>query len=191
MLYLKELNSNYHFLLLFAAELRFENDTGTLLLLQFADEVPRDVVRGDTILDASGYRNHGVMQAAASFVSSTTLSVGLSLRNGGMMIPTSPSLQIRHSITIEIWMKANNLKCGYALLKTGSYGFPKLNQINGMLTVYVERSSSLGRTYIQSDYQLHYHVMTSSPEVTRVYLDGRLVQECEYQQTPRINTINI
>ena len=50
MLYLKELNSNYHFLLLFAAELRFENDTGTLLLLQFADEVPRDVVRGDTIL---------------------------------------------------------------------------------------------------------------------------------------------
>ena len=191
MLYLKELNSNYYFLLLFAAQLRFENDTGTVLLMQFADEVPRHVVLGDAILDGSGYSNNGVMQAAASFVSSTTLSVGLLLKNGGIRIPTSPSLQIRHSITIEIWMKANNLNCGYALLKRGSYGFPKLNKINGMLTVYVERSSSLGRTYIQSDYQLHYHVMSSSPQVTRVYLDGRMVQECEYQQTPRINTINI
>ena len=183
MLYLKELNSNYHFLLLFAAELRFQNDTGTVLLLQFADEVPRDVVHGDAILDASGYRNHGVMQAAASFVSSTTLSVGLSLKNGGIRIPTTPSLEVRHSITIEIWMKANNLNCGYALLKPGSYGFPKLNHGSHMLALFVEKSSPFGPSYTQCDYQLHYHAMTSSSEVTRAYLDGRLVQECEYQQT--------
>ena len=159
------------------ADLRFENDTGTVLLLQFTDEVPHDVVLGDAILDTSGYRNHGVMQAAASFVSSNTLSVGLLLKNGGIRIPTSPSLQIRHSITIEIWMKANNLSCGYALLKPSSYGFPKLHQNYDMLAVYVKKSSQLAQSYIQSDYQLHYHVMTTSSEVTKVYLDGRMVQE--------------
>ena len=163
----------------FPAELRFQNDTGTVLLLQFADEVPRDVVHGDAILDASPYRNHGVMQDAASFVSSTTLSVGLSLMNGGIRIPTSPSLQIRHSITIEIWMKANDLSCGYAILKRESYGFPKLI-INDKMLFYVEKGSVIAQSYIQSDYQLHYHVLTSSPEVTKLYLDGRMVQESEY-----------
>ena len=147
-------------------------------LLQFADEVPRDVVHGDAILDASGYRNHGVMQAAASFVGSATLSVGLSLKNGGIKIPTSPSLQISHSMTIEIWMKANNLKCGYAILKIWSYGFPKL--YDDKLAFYVERKSRIALIYTQSDYQLHYHVMTSSPEVTRLYLDGQIVQESKY-----------
>ena len=180
-LYFPKLDFYYYFLLLFAADLRFENDTGTVLLLQFADEVPHDVVLGDAILDASGYRNHGVMQAAASFVSSNTLSVGLSLKDGGIGIPTSPSLQIRHSITIEIWMKANNLSCGYAILKQRSYGFPKLH--SHMLKFYVKKMKSpqAVQNYTQSDYQLHYHVMTSSPEVTRVYLDGRMVQECEYR----------
>ena len=148
------------------------------MLLQFADEMPRDVVRGDAILDASGYRNHGVMQAAASFVSSATLSVGLSLKNGGIRIPTSPSLQIKHSITIEIWMKTNNLSCGYAILKPGSYGFPKLD--NDLTALYMMKSSKIGMSYKGVDYQLHYHVMTSSPEVTRVYLDGRMMLESEY-----------
>ena len=169
------------FFSLFSADLRFQNDTDTVLLLQFADEDPRDVVHGDAILDASGYRNHGVMQAAASFVGSATLSVGLTFKNGGIRIPTSPSLQIRHSITIEIWMKANKLSCGYALLKPHSYGFPKLRK-NGMFAfyMYVQRSTQFSGPYLQSDYQLHYHVMTSSPEITRVYLDGRMVEESEY-----------
>ena len=162
----------------FSAELRFENDIGTVLLLQFADEIPHDVVHGDAIPDASGYGNHGVMQAAASFVSSATLSVGVSLKNGGIRIPTSPSLQIRQSITIEIWMKANDLSCGFAILKRGSYGFPKL--VMERLRFYVERRSRKALIYTQSDYQLHYHVMTSSPEVTRLYLDGRMVEESEY-----------
>ena len=172
--------SKLYLLFLFSAELRFQNDTDTVLLLQFADEVPRDVVHGDAILDASGYGNHGVMQAAASFVGSATRSVGLSLKNGGIRIPTSPSLQIRHSITIEIWMKANNLKCGYAILKRWSYGFLKLISVNDMLAFYVGRSSHFSRKYMQNDYQLHYHVMTSSTGVTRVYLDGRMVQESKY-----------
>ena len=147
-------------------------------LLQFADEVPRDVVHGDAILDASGYRNHGVMQAAASFVGSATLSVGLSLKNGGIRIPTYPSLQIGHSITIEIWMKANDLFCGFAILKKVSYGFPKL--VKERLRFYVERSSRIALIYTQSDYQLYYLVMTSSPQVTRLYLDGRMVEKGEY-----------
>ena len=151
-----------------------------MLLLQFADEVPRDVVHGDAILDASGYRNHGVMQAAASFVGSTNISVGLSLKNGGIRIHTSPSLQIRHSITIEIWMKANDLSCGYAILKKESYGFPKL--YNAYTLFYMRKSSGSGssHSYKEIDYQLHYHVMTSSADVTRVYLDGRMVKESEY-----------
>ena len=173
--------SKLYFLCLFSAELRFQNDTDTVLLLQFADEIPRDVVHGDAILDASGYGNNGVMQAAASFVGSATLSVGLSLKNGGIKIPNSPSLQIRHSITIEIWMKANNLKCGYAILKRWSYGFPKL--FNDILRFYVDRSSRFSKQYTQNDYQLHYHVMTSSSGVTRVYLDGGMVQESEYRLT--------
>ena len=149
-----------------------------MLLLQFADEVPRDVAHGDAITDASGYGNHGVMEAAASFVGSTTLSVGLSLKNGVIRIPTFPSLQIRQSITIEIWMKANDLSCGFAILKRVSYGFPKL--VKEKLRFYVERSSRIALIYKQSDHQLHYHVMTSSAEVTRLYLDGRMVEESEY-----------
>ena len=153
-----------------------------MLLLQFADEVPRDVAHGDAILDASGYGNHGVMQGAASFVGGATLSVGLSLKNGGMKIPNSPTLQINHSITIEIWIKANNLTCGYVVLKPGSYGFPKLTDDKKM-AFYMDRSSRLGRIYTQNDYQLHYHVITSSPKVTRLYLDGRIVQESQYPIT--------
>ena len=160
--------------------MRLQNDTDTVLLLQFADEIPRDVAHGDAILDASGYGNHGVMQGAASFVRSTTFSVGLSLKNGGIGIPTSPSLQIRHSITIEIWMKANDLSCGYVILKKRSYGFPNLQSVSDGVSFYVERSSKHHQLYTQSDYQLHYHVMTSSPEVTRLYLDGRMVEESKY-----------
>ena len=115
------------------------------------------------------------MQAAAAFVSSPGFPNGLALNNGGIVIPNSPSLDNCQIITLEIWMKADHLSCGYPILKKGSYGFPKF--VGGRRLQVFNPGMLPASQYMvyESDHQLHYYVMTSSQEATNVYIDGQMV----------------
>ena len=146
--------------------------------MQFPNQTDGPIEDGFLMKDLSGHGNHGFLKNGAKFVHrklSRTVTA-LKLTTGYIEIPHSSSLEITQNLTIEIWVKCTDTASGYAVLKKGSFGYPKFKDD---IRHYQERGDTLRTFSIVPRFRsthLHYHALVSTPHSTHAYLDGKLLR---------------
>ena len=158
------------------------NDEHTVLLLQLSCmEQIRNMSASDVIRDQSGCGNHGVLNAPIRLVTlpENQNAVGLQLPGGagvgGLTVTGSPSLDVQRELTIELWVKTDDLASGYVVLKKGNYGFLKYRSHHHM-AYYVHVGGTYDRPLsFNGDTSLHYYALVCKSQISCLcFVDGHL-----------------